>query len=75
MLWPGISWLKQVQAWFTDWNKRGTVLDWTIKRFIHKGYITVAEWFFRCEYDNIIDGFDGVSIIKFDANGKIEELK
>jgi len=72
---PEYHGIKQVRVWFADWNKRGTVLEWTIKRFVHQECITVAEWFFQCEYDNTVDGFDGVSIIKFDANGKIEELR
>lgn len=67
--------LSQIRKWFSDWNRRGTVLEWRIKRFIHQGSVSVAEWYFKCEYDRITDAFDGVSIIEFDENMKISGLR
>lgn len=72
---PEYHGIKQVQKWFMDWNNRGTVLEWNIKSFINQEFTTVVEWYFKCEYDNVIDGFDGVSIIKFDDDKKIKDLK
>ena len=37
--------------------------------------ITVVEWYFECNYNNEIGGFDGVSIIEFDKSMKIINLK
>jgi hypothetical protein len=35
----------------------------------------VVEWFFECEYDKNINGFDSVSIIEFNENNKIIFVK
>ncbi|MBE6753696.1 MAG: nuclear transport factor 2 family protein [Ruminococcaceae bacterium] len=72
---PQYHGLKQISQWFADWNKRGTVLEWTIKQFISQGETVAAEWFFRCEYDSVTSGFDGVSVIEFDDEGKIVNLR
>ena len=60
----------QCLRWFSDWNQKGAVLEWTIKRYLEIGDMCVAEWFFHCEYEGNADGFDGVSIIDF-QDGKI----
>lgn len=67
--------IKQVLQWFDDWNKQGTVLVWEIKQFIQQGYTVVAEWYFECDYNDNRDGFDGVSVVKFDDNCKIVNIK
>lgn len=72
---PEYHGLPQVIQWFTDWNKRGSVLKWDIKRFIHQDMVTVVEWYFQCNYDDEIGGFDGVSIIEFDQSMKIIRLQ
>ncbi len=72
---PEYRGLGQIQKWFADWNKRGRVLEWNIKGFLHEGSKTAVEWYFRCEYDGNTDGFDGVSLIEFDKDGKIVSLK
>ncbi len=46
-----------------------------MKRFVSQGNTTVVEWYFKCDYNNVIDGFDGVSMIDFDGNQKIKVLK
>ena len=28
---------KKIKLWFEEWNTRGTVLQWDIKQFFHKG--------------------------------------
>ena len=67
--------IKQVLQWFNDWNKQGTVLVWDIKQFIQQDNTVVAEWYFECDYNNNQSGFDGVSIVRFDENCKIVNLK
>ena len=65
---PEYHGLPQILKWFSDWNIKGTVLKWEIKKFIHQGLFTVVEWYFECDYNNEISGFDGVSIIEFNKN-------
>ncbi len=72
---PEYRGLGQIERWFEDWNKRGRVLEWRIKGFLHEGSKTAVEWYFRCECDGSVDGFDGVSLIEFDEAGKIVSLK
>ncbi|HBE84841.1 MAG TPA: nuclear transport factor 2 family protein [Lachnoclostridium sp.] len=72
---PEYHGIEQVLKWFADWNKAGTVLEWSIKRFVSEGNTIVVEWYFKCDYNNLIDGFDGVSMIDFDVNRKIKGLK
>ena len=72
---PEYHGIQQVLKWFADWNKVGTVLEWRIKGFVSEGNTTVVEWYFKCNYNNAVDGFDGVSIIDFDDNNKIKALK
>ena len=72
---PEYRGLSQILKWFADWNKNGRVLKWDIKNFIHQGMFTVAEWYFECDYNHEIGGFDGVSIIEFNDDMKIVNLK
>ena len=72
---PEYNGIKQICKWFNDWNNGNNVLKWDIKRFIEIKNTVVVEWFFECEYDKNISGFDGVSIIEFDDNNKIILVK
>ncbi|MED9811329.1 MAG: hypothetical protein UFX20_04410 [Longibaculum muris] len=72
---PEYHGLLQILKWFIDWNKKGTVLKWEIKKFIHQDMITVVEWYFECNYNNEIGAFNGVSIIEFDKNMRIINVK
>ena len=56
---------KEILAWFSDWNEKGTVLVWTIKRIIIIHQTGIVEWHFKCDYLNKISEFDGVSLIDF----------
>ena len=71
---PEYHGLAQILRWFRDWNDRGRVLEWTVKRVIESGRTAVAEWYFRCEYDGKADAFDGVTIADFDGDMKITRL-
>lgn len=68
----GINHLRQ---WFFDWNQKGKVLKWDVKQFIHYDDRAVVEWYFECLYEGSRDGFDGVSLVTFDAAEKITLVK
>lgn len=61
--------------WFDDWNKNGNVLVWDIKNFYHDNEVYIVEWYFKCDYAGKVDGFDGVSLIRFNEEGKIISVK
>ena len=71
---PQYHGLDQVVRWFNDWNENDSVLEWTIKRTIEKENTIVVEWYFKCDCNNKVSGFDGVTIADFDENGKIVRL-
>lgn len=71
---PEYRGISQIVKWFVEWNKRGRVLEWTIKRVIQQNRTLVVEWFFKNEYDGAVDEFDGVSIVDFDDDMKILKL-
>ena len=63
---PEYHGLSQIENWFVDWHKKGKVLEWTIKRIIEQNHTLIVEWYFKCNYDGNVDGFDGVTIADFD---------
>ena len=67
--------LAEIQRWFDDWNARGTVTQWDIRRLIRQGNTVAVEWYFACVYDGEAGAFDGVSVVEFDAEGKICALR
>ena len=67
--------LEQIRRWFGDWNQKGRVLEWTIRETYRDGDCLIAVWFFLCEFEGNTDGFDGVTISRFDAEGKIISLR
>ncbi len=65
-----------VKHWFEEWNKRGNVLAWEIKQYFHKENQTVVEWYFKNEMnDGRIEEFDGMSLIEWTSDNKIQFLK
>lgn len=64
-----------IEQWFLDWQKLGTVLAWDIKQFIHQEGMTAVEWYFKCDYEGEISEFDGVTLIEFDSQDRISNLK
>ena len=72
---PVYKGIGQIIRWFEDWNRKGTVLQWDIKRVIVSGNTAVVEWYFKCDYEGKVDGFDGVTIAEFNADMKICDLK
>ncbi len=72
---PEYRGIAQIKRWFEDWNRRGRVIEWIIRESWQEGDTVVAEWYFRCEYDGEMDGFDGVTIARFGDEGKIVHLR
>ena len=42
---------------------------------IVSGNTAVVEWYFKCDYEGNVDGFDGATIAEFDADMRICDLK
>lgn len=73
---PAYEGIAQIQQWFKDWHSNGgCVIKWSIGEFVHYKENCICDWYFECEYDSKIDGFNGVSWIKFNDNNKIVELR
>ncbi len=71
---PQYHGLEQIVSWFTDWNRNDSVLEWTIKRTIEKDETIVVEWYFKCDCNDKVSGFDGVTIADFNEDRKIVRL-
>ena len=61
----------EVRQWFRAWHAHGRVLRWDALHFLHQGAETVVKWYFECQYDGNVDGFDGLSLVCFDDLGRI----
>lgn len=72
---PEYHGFSQLSQWFRDWNLIAAVLEWEIKGFIHQNNTTAVEWYFKCNYNGEVSGFDGVSIVKFNNMRKIIEIR
>lgn len=71
---PEYHGVDQIDRWFRDWNRKGRVLEWNIKRIHTVGRTVFTEWYFKCEYEGTVDGFDGVTIADFDDDCRIVKL-
>lgn len=66
----------KIKLWFDEWNTRGTVLQWDIRQFFHKGNLTVVEWYFKnAMNDGREEAFDGLSLIRWSPEGRIACLQ
>lgn len=73
---PEYRGVSAVKHWFREWNARGTVVQWDIGQFFHKGDQTVVEWVFRNVMDDgRVEAFDGLSLIAWTADDRICMLK
>lgn len=72
---PEYCGVKQITQWFRDWNKRGRVTRWEIRRVLRQENSLAVEWIFGCVYDGETSLFNGVSLVEFSENGKIQSLK
>lgn len=67
---------KKNKLWFNEWKSRGTVIKWDIKQFFHKENQTIIEWCFECQMEaEEATSFDGISLIEWTDDSKIEFLK
>lgn len=72
---PCYSNRETVEHWFQEWNMRGRVIAQVIKQFFHKGNQTAVEWYFKNAMDTgDIEEFNGVSLIEWSAENKIQSL-
>ena len=67
---------EKIRLWFEEWNTRGTVRRWDIRRFFHSGDRTAVEWYF----ENTVAGgrvekFEGMSLIRWTGAGTIAFLQ
>ena len=65
----------EVLKWFKDWNQNGKVLLWNIKQIILAQSKAVVEWHFKCNDQSKINEFDVVSLITFNKQNQIIEVK
>lgn len=72
---PEYQGLEEVKKWFDQWIIKGTVLEWTINRYIEKDNLSIVEWYFACEYDDKVDALNGVSLIEWNEENKIASVK
>lgn len=62
----------KIHHWFQEWNTWGRVLQWDIKQLFHKEDQTVVEWYFKsCMNGGRVEAFDGMSLIRWTAEGRI----
>lgn len=66
---------EKIRHWFQEWNRRGSVLVWDIKQFFHQGEQTAVEWYFKNTVDGRTEEFDGVSLVRWDREGRIVFLQ
>ncbi len=67
---------EKIKLWFTEWNTRGTVLQWDIQQFFHKENQTIVEWKFKNTMnDGRIEAFDGLTLVRWTENNQIAFLK
>lgn len=71
---PEYRGLAQILKWFEDWQKKGRVLEWKIKRTFEQNQTLTVEWHFKCDYDGKADEFDGATIADFDDDMKISKI-
>lgn len=72
---PRYDGAEKVRHWFEEWNTRGRVVRWDIRRFLHGAHATAVEWDFRCEMrDGPAQAFTGVSLIDWSARERIARL-
>lgn len=67
--------LTHILKWFDEWNRFGKVMVWDIQEYMETEQKSIVRWYFQTIYDGEEDAFEGVSIITFDENDKICEVR
>ena len=56
----------KIKLWFDEWNTRGSVRRWDIRRYFHDGDWTAVEWYFKdAMNDGRVEAFEGMSLIRW----------
>lgn len=72
---PEYSGIEEIRKWFTHWHTHSKLERWQINNFMHIDDKSIVEWTFSCSDKNGKTIFDGVSIIQWSQNDKIQSLK
>ena len=73
---PQYQGVARIKHWFEEWNTRGTVLQWDIRQYFHKADQTIVEWYFKNTMDDDrVESFDGMTLLKWNADDKIRFLQ
>lgn len=73
---PEYHGVAKIKLWFDEWNTRGSVRQWDIRRYFHDGDWTAVEWYFKnAMNDGRVEAFEGMSLIQWTGDGKICFLK
>lgn len=73
---PAYRGSEKIKHWFDEWNTRGTVVRWDIRQFFHSGDQTAVQWYFQNQMDGgRVEAFDGMSLIRWDGQGRIAFLQ
>ena len=65
---------KQILRWFSDWNRSGSILEWSAKRVFEFENTMIVESFFKCFVEKEF-ACDAVSVFRFNDDGKICEVR
>lgn len=66
----------QIRRWFEEWNSKNRVKKWEVLRFIHDQNCTLVQFLFQ-SVNNAGESreFEGVYLVEWDGNHKIEKLQ
>lgn len=67
--------IEQMRMWFADCEKSSRVIEWEVKRSFEINGMLAAEWYYVSEDETGKTGYDGVSIARFNSEGKIREIR
>ncbi|CUQ32093.1 hypothetical protein BH721_11790 [Clostridium baratii] len=72
---PAYRGIEEVKLWFKNWNKSSKVLCWEVKDIMLVDNKVICEWYFKHKHKEEVNDFNGVSLISFNDNNKITEVK
>lgn len=66
----------QIRRWFEEWNSQNRVKKWEVRRFLHDQDCTLVQFHFE-SISNAGEPkeFEGVYLVEWDGNHKIEKLQ
>ncbi len=67
---------EKIAHWFKEWNARGDVVSWDIKKTIKDDDKIIVLWHFKCKMKNGKgQDLDGISVVKFNNEDQISFLQ